>query len=550
MVLAAWSGAALAQESGTAPAMVTVTSTVHGGVVNKTTKEPIARALVTANGEQFAAMTDDRGQFEITMQQQFPKMASGTMNGFFQARKPGFLPVNRPWSIRTSVGGTQTEQPSAVTIELVPEGRIVGHVNVPGSEGEVRIECQLYRREMREGRESWQPAMNFTSWSDGEFRFSELQAGTYKLITHEQMDRDSMVPAPGMQMYWYPPIYYSNTTDFSGATPIVVKAGETAQVNLTVERRAYYPVRIPVANPPAIPRMNLLVYPMGRWGPGWSLGYNPREQSIEGILPDGNYTVEADTIGQDASTGVANFSVKGAPMDAGALRLLPDTNVKVVVHEEFQTESGAGRVVMQPGGEQQVIRATVMLQSLDSATEQGYQAMPVKEPDGQALMMANVRPGKYRVTVSPFMGYAAVVESGGVDLVKQPLVVGMGGSVPPIEVTLRDDGGEVSGTVEAEPVAEAKGLTNGQDAGALVVELIPIGGGRNVSGMGVTNGTFTMSNVPPGDYLVVVTEGSRTPDLIGDDEGMKVLEEKGQKVHVEVGGKVNVRVRVFRESEE
>jgi hypothetical protein len=87
-----------------------------------------------------------------------------------------------------------------VTIALAPEALIVGHVEVPGSEGEVRIDCELYRKGMKEGQETWSPAGSFTTWANGEFRFSELQAGTYKLITHEQMDRDVMLQIPGAPM--------------------------------------------------------------------------------------------------------------------------------------------------------------------------------------------------------------------------------------------------------------------------------------------------------------------------------------------------------------
>jgi hypothetical protein len=29
---------------------------------------------------------------------------------------------------------------------------------VPGSEGDVRIKCELYKREVREGQETWLPA--------------------------------------------------------------------------------------------------------------------------------------------------------------------------------------------------------------------------------------------------------------------------------------------------------------------------------------------------------------------------------------------------------
>ena len=39
------------------------------------------------------------------------------------------------------------------------------------------------------------------------------------------------------------------------------------------------------------------VWPQGHPGPGYSLGYNQDEQSIVGMLPDGNYTIHAKAFG-------------------------------------------------------------------------------------------------------------------------------------------------------------------------------------------------------------------------------------------------------------
>jgi hypothetical protein len=257
-------------------------SAIHGKVLNQITKEPIGRALVTMPEDQYATLTDDRGQFEF----KFPLQEGGAVSvggtgstvtnsrrgrtHMLLARKPGYLQGGGNGRLLTARLGQ-----SGVTIYLVPEALIVGHVTVPGSEGDVRIECELIKREVRDGQEIWSETRTFTTWADGEFRFSELEAGTYKLITHEQMDRDSLPPVPGAQLFGYPPIYYQNTTDFSAASAIEVKAGETAQANLTVARREYHPVRIAVTNAPMGQRMNLVVYPMGHYGPGWSLGFNP-----------------------------------------------------------------------------------------------------------------------------------------------------------------------------------------------------------------------------------------------------------------------------------
>ena len=226
-------------------------SAIHGKVLNQITKEPIGRALVTMPEDQYATLTDDRGQFEF----KFPLQEGGAVSvggtgstvtnsrrgrtHMLLARKPGYLQGGGNGRLLTARLGQ-----SGVTIYLVPEALIVGHVTVPGSEGDVRIECELIKREVRDGQEIWSATRTFTTWADGEFRFSELEAGTYKLITHEQMDRDSLPPVPGAQLFGYPPIYYQNTTDFSAASAIEVKAGETAQANLTVARREYHPVRI------------------------------------------------------------------------------------------------------------------------------------------------------------------------------------------------------------------------------------------------------------------------------------------------------------------
>ena len=63
-------------------------------------------------------------------------------------------------------------------------------------------------------------------------------------------------------------------------------------------------------------------------------------------------------------------------------------------------------------------------------------------------MIQNVSLGRYRVHVTAQMGYVAAVSSGGLDLLHNPLVVPPGGTSSPIEITLRDDGATVDGTIE------------------------------------------------------------------------------------------------------
>jgi len=530
-------------------------TTIRGRVLNQRTKEPVGRALVTTTGGVAATMTDDRGQFELKIVEQ-PRKAQGQGNvaggraivqfGLrlsLQARKPGFL-LPKPSLARIVKEGQQE-----ATIYLVPEALIIGRVTGADAAG---MQCQLFSVSATENNPSWDPGKSFQVWANGEFRFSGLPAGTYRLITHEVTDRDSLGIGPGAQIYGYPPVYYPSTTDFSASTPIAVKAGETAQVNLSVARREYYPVRIPIANPPATSAVSVLVYPRGHWGPGWTLGYNPRDQMIEGALPNGNYTLELDTFEDQRSTGIVNFSVGGQEARGPAINLVPNVTVGVNVREEFQARQGE---LFQSNGQQDPQKAQVILRPVDGSfglkNKNTAASQPVEGTQGQNLTIRNVRPGRYRVEVNAFRGYAAVVESGGVDLLKQPLVVGMGGAVPPLEITLRDDGAEVSGVIEGSPAAQGNSQASGTSSQhEWTVLLLPFEPRRPQRMFSRTlDGSFHMPALSPGDYLVVAyddEQGNYNPDL--GDEGFL---EKAQKFHVDAGDKLtNLRVKVIQEDKE
>jgi len=544
-------------------------TTVRGRVLNKVTKEPIPRALVTTLGNEYAVMADDRGQFEMKISERVDQ-GQGVGNvvgsrlftgdggmvtisrfgtaGTFQAKKPGFLENRYPAIGHAKDKSTDLE----ATIYLVPEALIVGRVTAAGSDGDVRIHCELYRHQVREGSGSWDPAGTFTTWGSGEFRFSGLEAGTYRLITHEEMDRDSFMSGPGTPMFGYPPVYYPNTSDFSAASPIVVKAGETAQVNLTVTRRQYYPVRIPVTNGP-MAGGNLTVHPMGHWGPGWSLDYNPMQRMIEGMLPDGSYTVELETYGETTSTGVGNFTVNGTALEGTPLYLTQDASVTVNVRTEFQFgPNGEAQESSAELNRARLVNLVVTLQPLEplGSTGRNVSSRPVEGTENRTLTIANVRPGRYRVVALTNNGYVASAQSGGVDLLKQPLAVGTGAGVPPIDITLRDDGAEVSGTVEGVTGVQGDWRLGGMNIQQYWrVFLVPIERGmwQEPPWYRTWDGTFKINNVPSGDYLAVAyEEGQRDLNLpFGEEEFVKSLEEQGQRIHVEAGEKVaNVKVKV------
>jgi hypothetical protein len=464
------------------------------------------------------------------------------------ARKPGFLQIENDPSNRR----TMTDQPE-ITVYLIPESLIVGHVNLPGSEGDIRTLLELYRREIREGQEHWVSAGTFRTWADGEFRFSNLASGTYKLLTHEQLDGDPFTVVPGPQRFGYPPVFYPGVSDFSAASPIQLAAGAMFQANFSPTRREYYPIKIPVVNAVAGQSMNIIVYPLGHPGPGYSLGYNPAEQLIQGLLPDGNYTLQANVQGQPGSTGILNFLVRGAALEGPAVNLIPNASLTVNVREEFSSgQSVFDEVPEEPGtlnsAQLRRINVQVMLMPLEEfGSNEGGSSQPMEGSPERSLVIPNVRPGHYRLRVESGVGFAASVLSGGTDLLRQPFVVGLGGADSPIEVTLRDDGVEVTGTVE-DATKTSRRPDPGQDFRTqYYVYFVPVGGsaGQFRQTMGGPDGSFTQEQLPPGAYRVLAFDRAQEDLAYANEEALRKFESKAQVMHVTAGQKERLRLKVI-----
>src|SRR5579872_503586 len=328
-------------------------STVHGTVVNSVTHAPIARALIYSLDNRFAMLTDGSGHFEFALPKTdhetqttgdaFISLGRGTGPPSFhgdrlwlRARKPGFL--------EASPGRPQVADPAAseVTISLVPEALIKGRVTLSTGDAAAGIAVQLYSRQVVDGLSHWMPGVAAVANSAGEFRFAELQAGAYKVVTHEFMDNDPITRLPGAALYGFPPVYYPGAPDLAAAETINLTAGQTFEATIALTLQPYYDVKIPVTNGDTNGGMNVSV--KGQRGPGYSLGYNADEQRIEGMLPNGNYLVEAATWGRTSATGRVNLRVTGGPAEGSPITLVPNSSITFDVKEEFNeapsTQSG------------------------------------------------------------------------------------------------------------------------------------------------------------------------------------------------------------------
>jgi hypothetical protein len=382
------------------------TETIRGTVVNSVTHEPIGRALVYSPDNRFAMMSDAGGHFEFEIprakneagaQHAHGMMAyydSGDLQYYrttgpiaLMARKPGFL-----MDENSREGAAPSEAGQEVTIQLVPEALVIGRVNLPTADGTDQLQVELYKRLIQDGREVWNSAGTVQTTSTGEFRFAELAAGTYKVFTREEIDRDPLTFNPRGQLYGYPPVYYPLSNDFATASAIRVTAGATVNVNLSPTRREYYSVKLGVLNPPQGAGLQIEVWQQGHPGPGYSLRYDPDQQAIVGMLPDGNYTIQATAFGPIALSGQSNFNVNGGGVNGPSLNLVPGGSIRVDSARPWYamhpvTDSGDGRSSSTPTVDRSLDVSYPATYNSGATESDGALAIELKEGDRSEVEM-------------------------------------------------------------------------------------------------------------------------------------------------------------------
>jgi hypothetical protein len=309
-------------------------------------------------------------------------------------------------------------------------------------------------------------------------------------------------------------------------------------------------VKIPVMIPqPADSGIAVSVYAQGHRGPGFALGYDQNQHAIRGSLPNGTYAVEASGYGPAAATGMTTITVANGPVNAPLLTLAPNVSIEINVHQDLP----AGNNV------QEAPNVYVALQSAEefpneNASGGNYQAQ------GNPPALAAVAPGRYWVQLNPSSSgmYFASVTSGTKDLLRTPLVVPYGASVPPIEITVRYDGAEIDATLDGKPFQYTSVGVSGTIGsvgrrgrlGAATgpsVYCIPVGseGGPAREFSSLPDGSFTLQQIAPGDYRILAFDSPveleyRNPAAI------RAYESKGQLVHLTAGHKLQVQLQPIK----
>lgn len=319
-------------------------------------------------------------------------------------------------------------------------------------------------------------------------------------------------------------------------------------------KRAYYPVNLGLTNPEAN-GVAVTVWPEGHPGPGYSLGYNPQDAAIEGSMPDGTYTVQVRDYGPTMMAGTTNFTVKGAPVAGPAVTLLQGASVAVSVIEQFQhtqTEPPPGSATFTSGPTSisrsnrrpNYLQVSLIPEEQFGLASQVSLRPPVDQND-ESLVIENVLPGRYRASVSAGLGYVSAITCGSTDLLEHSLVVGIGGAIPSMEITVRDDGAEVEGTVDSASIIPGGPASQNRWDGPLgVVYLVPTGKMASRLKVAAANadGTFTIQQIAPGTYRAFAINSPVIPLQSVSEERLKQHESKVQVLRVVAEQKEHLRL--------
>jgi hypothetical protein len=518
---------------------------VRGTVVNGISGQPIARALVALNQEQ-AMLTNSEGAFS------FDNVAAGEYS--VSVQKPGYMGFGGMMAgMRIPMGARQFRHPPPRRIQVGPDmptlsfsiaplAMITGHLTLSTADPADGISVQAFLRRFQNGRAQWVVAGQARTRSDGSFRMADLAPGSYMVSTMPSLDRPGAAANDRGPVWGYPSLYYPGVTEVAAAGVLTLGAGQQAEADITVVRQQFFPITAVVHSSSESPASFQILDSGGR-NTGIFANWDRREGVARASVPNGTWTMEAHAYGKAMEFGSTTFQVNGTPVSF-AISVLPIPHIPVIIRREFQASADNPEPTYSgPGINLNLIRADDM----GTGNFSGGGMMHTDGSSGSEWELNVNEPGRYWVQAQAFApGYVSSITSGGVDLGSNPLVIIPGSTPAPVEVTLRNDGGTITGQIAMQtPVSSGSTPSQPGEQLQLWIYAIPLfaTAGQAPNVMPSPTGQFSFYNLAPGSYRVVACDAQQDIDF-HSPEGLAIWAGKGQTVSVDPGGTASVDLDV------
>lgn len=495
---------------------------ISGVVVNANTGQPLARTRVgvtAVNGSDapFPVLTGSDGRFS------FIHLLAGKY--VLSALRPGFPPqsFNQHEFFSTAIAVGPNLKSTGLIFRLQPEAVITGTVRDEADEPIRDATVMLFRRALENGRLITQRIRNEQTDDQGGYRFGQLPAGSmliavrarpwYAQTTQVWNNGQSVSPNSDLDVA-YPVTFYPGVTDSDSATPIELHAGDQLSADFVL--RAMPSARLNIHKTDADPRHPFSAGLMQRLFD--TTEYIQTQNiwrddifSISGFAP-GNYIVQMNTGGGEERN--LELSISGeSTIDADNFPLKPTAKVSGTL--QVSGYSGA------------LSKAIIQLEQ-DSPRQIEQSAVSA---DG-TFEIEHVPSGNYEVKLFGFPDtFLQNVSGSGA---KGRFVKVTGPDVS-LRVLAAKGAGNVTGTVFQ---------GDAPYAGAMVV-LMPENIRSDLSlvrrDQSDSDGTFTLSDVAPGNYtLLAIIDGW---DLNwSDSDTLAPYLSQGQPVTVTRSSKVDLKI--------
>ncbi|HEX7285761.1 MAG TPA: carboxypeptidase-like regulatory domain-containing protein [Candidatus Angelobacter sp.] len=481
---------------------------LEGVVVNALTGRPVPRALVVLSGTR-GMLTGAQGEFS------FAGVSAGTVQ--INVTKPGFFAPGAKtsgWSMPMTVQVGPDTGPAVV--KLTPEAVVFGRVTGKDEEPLEGVSVQVQTFSNMNGRQQLTPTPgNIRTDEDGNFRIAGLPPGRYYVsikagnVSRRILGARSQDKNEGYQAL----VYYPGTTDFGAAGALELSPGQHMETNFSLAPVPMFKVAGAVTiagdwkqvQPPMI--VDRSEQPL----------FNADQfDSASGAfefksVPAGTYSVRTAGMDQEGHYVTAHHTITVTEAVANLkLSLQPGVNIPVIVRTEFSRERPKGNCTFTgPDGAlhqsdcSDYPAARVELLPVDGSPSRFFTDFgPVSNQGSYALR--SVTPGKYKVrAMASFAGYVQAVRSGGVDLLREQLVVPEGAEVPPIEVVVRDDTAMLKIHVRKDKPAQLATIV-------LFPEAAELPEPRTLST--TVNADLQFGPLPPGSYRVFAFDSAEAAD--------------------------------------
>lgn len=457
-----------------------------GTVVSTATGAGIPFALVQV--DQSAKLADQNGNFR------FDNIASAVVN--LQAHKPGFFQENEINEMHPPSMVTLSGPSTNVVVRLIPEAVISGHVENPEGEPLGGLPVRLRFAQIVNGRRTWQQQGNPSTDDDGNFHIANLRPGTYfvqvgpnpRARPLDQQDKSEVIPA----------LYYPGVRELSAASPVRLLPGQRASLEFETKRVSAYRVSGAVSGMTGNNGSLTLVDQDGE-SANVGVRLDPKTGRFDAFpIPAGAYHLRLN--GRDAD-GTELYADVPINLSGNLTELRIPVQRTITVPVEYQSEyrkaeSGRNTLTdLAPGGSLANRRARSAQLKLISRQPPYQQFWASSQTAGGAEAFRGLQAGTYDVEVESIgMGYVASVTWGGQDLLREPLVLAEGADPQAIQVTTRDDGASVTGSVQiGNGTQSAQVLMIDEDAGGMPPRPLFVN----------SSGAFQVHGLAPGRYDIL-----------------------------------------------